>query len=79
MSAQNATYDAIPLRIQCLIPHQMFRETVFALNHTFLTSFRRRKAEVAESRARMSVVVMNEFIRDFLKNELVAVAEDAKR
>ncbi|CAB4027711.1 Hypothetical predicted protein, partial [Paramuricea clavata] len=40
---------------------------------------KRRKIAVAESRARMSVVVMNEIIRDFMKTELVIVARDTKR
>ncbi|CAB4017470.1 Hypothetical predicted protein, partial [Paramuricea clavata] len=40
---------------------------------------KRRKIAVAESRARMSVVVMNEIIRDFMNTELVTVARDTKR
>ncbi len=34
---------------------------------------------IAESRARTSVVVMNEILDDFIKTELVSLARDAKR
>ena len=39
----------------------------------------RRKLAVAESRKRMSLVVLNELINNFIKTELVSVAKDAKR
>ena len=45
----------------------------------FSSFSRRRKAEIADSRARMSVVVTNEIIKDFLKIELVSLAGDAKK
>ena len=62
---------------------RVFTSSSFTLrpdyNKLTILSSCRRKLAVADSRKRMSLVVLNEVINNFIKSELVSVAKDAKR